>query len=186
MTFVSVMLTRSFKPFPPKAQRTAEYVLQNFQIDAVYSSDLSRAMDTARPIAKALSFPIHPDRRLREIYLGNWQGRLIEEVKRDEEYIQWQAGLYEGNEKETRAELLFRANEVIHEIALKNDNKNVLLSTHGGVVNALLREWLNLQKTDRIKFPGNASISVVNYDIQSKSADILLMGYDGHLNSEGA
>lgn len=165
-----------------QAERTAEYAVKHFRIDAIYSSDLSRAMNTARPAAEALKLPIHPERDLREIYLGNWQGRLLADVKKEEEYQQWEAGLFKGSDKETRAELLARSKEVIHRIAQENEGKSVLITTHGGVVNALMREWLKGSKTDQIKFPGNASISVVDYDVQSRVADILLMGYEGHLN----
>ena len=35
---------------------------------------------------------------------------------------------------------------------------------------------------DQIKVPGNASISVVNYDVESESAEVLFMGYEGHLS----
>lgn len=164
-----------------QAERAAEYVVKHFQIDAIYSSDLSRAMNTAEPVAKALHLPIHREKDLREVYLGSWQGRLIEEVKREEEYRQWSAELCESNDRESTAALLERSKRVIRRIAEENEGKCVLISTHGGVVNALMREWLEARGIDQMKFPANASVSAVNYDVQSGEADILLMGYEGHL-----
>ena len=48
---------------------------QSERVELVFSSDLGRAMETA-----ALMFPNHnalTDKRLREIYLGDWQGKYI-------------------------------------------------------------------------------------------------------------
>ena len=64
-----------------QARETAAYVLKNYKIDAVYSSDLCRAVDTAKPIAKALSLPIKTSEKLREMNLGEWQGMGFDEVK---------------------------------------------------------------------------------------------------------
>lgn len=54
------------------------------QVQLVFSSDLGRAMETAKlmfPQAKLLT-----DRRLREIYLGDWQGKSISELTSQPDY----------------------------------------------------------------------------------------------------
>lgn len=55
--------------------------LRDYPIDAVYSSDLGRARQTAEPLAQAAGLMVIPDARLREIHQGEWQGRLFEEIQ---------------------------------------------------------------------------------------------------------
>jgi broad specificity phosphatase PhoE len=51
---------------------------------ALFSSDLTRAMQTAVSIAGATGLPIFPDQRLREIDAGRWTNRLSDEVAQQE------------------------------------------------------------------------------------------------------
>lgn len=56
-----------------QARRTAAYLQKNFRIDAIYASDLMRAMQTAQPTAAAFGLPICPEPDLREICAGRWE-----------------------------------------------------------------------------------------------------------------
>jgi probable phosphoglycerate mutase len=51
------------------------------RIDVVYSSSLSRALDTARPLAETHDAPLHVRDELREINYGEYQGLLKSEHK---------------------------------------------------------------------------------------------------------
>ena len=57
-----------------QAQLTAQSLLED-RPDVLYSSDLSRARDTARAIAEALDLPLHEHASLRERHFGIWQGQ---------------------------------------------------------------------------------------------------------------
>lgn len=50
-------------------------------IKAIYSSDLSRARQTAQAISTTTGLSIHFDPRLREIHQGDWQGMLVSEIQ---------------------------------------------------------------------------------------------------------
>ena len=63
-----------------QARITAEHITKQYHIDAIYSSDLSRAMKTAEPFAKHVGIETHPETALREIDVGRWTGRLLSEV----------------------------------------------------------------------------------------------------------
>ncbi len=51
-------------------------------IKAVYSSPLERAVETAQPIAAQLSLELISRQGLIEIDIGDWQGKLISELRR--------------------------------------------------------------------------------------------------------
>ena len=66
-----------------QAQRLAAR-LANESISAVFSSDLGRAMQTARPIADALGLELATSPLLREIDCGRWTGRAKDGLARED------------------------------------------------------------------------------------------------------
>jgi broad specificity phosphatase PhoE len=54
--------------------------LRHCEISSIYSSDLTRAMDTAAPIAAILDLPVTPMESLRERGYGEWEGLSLDEV----------------------------------------------------------------------------------------------------------
>lgn len=63
-----------------QARATAE-ALRDVPFDAIYSSDLRRAWETAQALAEVKGLPVHLDRRLREIDQGEWEGLLASEIE---------------------------------------------------------------------------------------------------------
>jgi broad specificity phosphatase PhoE len=71
----------------PKGLRQAKRLaarLKKLKIDKIYTSDLGRAFATTAEIAKHTRVPIVQDPKLREIFLGAWEGMTPKEV--DEMY----------------------------------------------------------------------------------------------------
>jgi probable phosphoglycerate mutase len=67
-------------PLSPEGHRQAELVAQRLAQepwDAVYSSDLTRARQTAEAIGRALGLPVRTDSRLRERSMGQAEGMTI-------------------------------------------------------------------------------------------------------------
>lgn len=110
---------------------------------AVVSSDLCRAVQTARPLADLLGLPVALDPRLRERSLGRWEGLTRDEVGRrhPEEYAHWLAGREDRQAgREPRAELGERA-----EAALAGTvGETVVLVTHSATAIALTGRLLGL------------------------------------------
>ncbi|HEY2637298.1 MAG TPA: histidine phosphatase family protein [Solirubrobacteraceae bacterium] len=68
--------------------------LRGEEIDSLWCSDLSRARETAEIVSAALDLgDPRIDERLSEGRRGEWEGRLFEDVERDEpaEYARWMA-----------------------------------------------------------------------------------------------
>jgi broad specificity phosphatase PhoE len=58
--------------------------LRGTKLEAIYTSDLQRARQTAEAVAAVTGAELRPDRRLREIHLGAWEGRTLDDIRRRE------------------------------------------------------------------------------------------------------
>jgi broad specificity phosphatase PhoE len=106
--------------------------LADVEIDALYSSDLRRAYETAEIVgdAKRLEITAEPD--LREMDVGSWSGLTSEEIATRFPEMTY----HDGEEREAFDE---RAVGALHRIARAHEGGRVLVVTHGGVVRALER-----------------------------------------------
>lgn len=66
-----------------QAQRLVP-MLRTYEIDAIVSSPMERAQQTAQPLAEHLKLEIKTDSALTEMDFGQWQGCSIEELQQDE------------------------------------------------------------------------------------------------------
>lgn len=64
-----------------QAAQLAAHLCQAEQIDAIYASDLQRAIQTIRPTADRAGLPLHTTRALRELDVGLWTGMPYGEVR---------------------------------------------------------------------------------------------------------
>ena len=116
--------------------------------DAIVSSDLSRAADTAAIVSAESSVPVATDVRLREIFLGSWQGLTRAEARErfPDEYAAWQAGSdARRGDGETYAEVGARTVECILEWLDRLGPGSLLLAvTHGGTARATIGTMLSM------------------------------------------
>jgi broad specificity phosphatase PhoE len=110
--------------------------LQNVRFDAVYSSDLVRALETANTIiALQDHLQVHVDPRLREINQGEWEGVQIEEIRAQYAHL-WQVRQVDPVNLrppggETVGEVFQRMHSALDEIAGLYLGGNVLVVSHG-------------------------------------------------------
>lgn len=104
--------------------------LQDTPFDAVYSSDLRRAHETAEIVAAPHGVPVITDIGLREIDVGSWSGLTRAEI---------QERFPEGDrpDGETREEHASRVLAAVERIARANPGRRILVVTHGGTMRAL-------------------------------------------------
>jgi broad specificity phosphatase PhoE len=74
-----------------QARELAERLAAGAPIASLWSSDLSRARETAEIVGQRLGLRPRLDGRLREGHRGSWEGRLLEDVARaePEPYAAW-------------------------------------------------------------------------------------------------
>ena len=63
-----------------QAQIAADY-FKDYNISAIYSSDLLRAYNTALPHARLHGLSVNKDEKLREVFLGEWEGCPIDVLR---------------------------------------------------------------------------------------------------------
>ncbi len=159
-------------PLSPRGWVEAELLarrLSDERIDAIYSSDLARARDTAQVIASRLGKRIAVEPQLREIRLGEWQGLTYGEVR--ERYFTDADPLpaYPVDSAplggETLRELQARLVHAVECIAASNPDRCVLIVTHGACLKVLLCTWLNIELASysRLRFDsGSITEAYVN------------------------
>jgi probable phosphoglycerate mutase len=136
--------------------------------DAILSSDLERALQTARPIVRLPEQAILCDARLRERHLGVLQGLTGEEAAIRQPHA-WgafkarspEAGLEGG---ETLAEFSQRVVGLIEELVRVHAGSRLLLITHGGVLDAAYRHATGMPLNVPRNFPiHNTSVNVLSH-----------------------
>lgn len=146
--------------------------LKNEEIDAIYSSDLARAYDTAKEIAKFHSkAPFFSVEELREHDLGSYTGKSYGSFSWDDR----------PKEIESKKSMRKRSMALLKKVYSNYSGGTVLFVAHGGINKELIRGILDESDDfflDRIE---NTAISV--FDINEKENKILLMNCIKHLES---
>ena len=105
-------------------------------VASVYSSHLVRARETAEIVARELGLEVRVDERLAESRRGTWEGRLLEEIEREEPDL-WAAWRKGGGEfrfpgGESLAEHAERVAAAIADI--RRGRLPALCVCHGGTI----------------------------------------------------
>jgi broad specificity phosphatase PhoE len=107
---------------------------------AIYTSDLARAHETALIVGERLGLSVVTDAALREIDVGSWSGRTIDEIEAEwpGKLGRWRAG-EDVHNGESRAHLASRVERAVLAIGSCHPGERLLLVAHGGVIRALQR-----------------------------------------------
>jgi phosphoserine phosphatase len=104
------------------------------RIDAVYSSDLVRAHETARAVAEPRGLSVTAIRDLRERHFGTWEGLTDNEI-----FARFDpAPDTSWGDGETREEMAARVLDALRRIAAAHPESRVLVVSHGGPLRAVL------------------------------------------------
>jgi len=138
-------------------------------LDAIYSSDLQRAYETAEAVARDRGLPVIPERGLREIDVGEWSGLTTTEI--EERYADGFARHTAGGdgwiEGEPHAVMSDRVVAAVTRIAASHPEGRVLCVLHGGTIRALLAhaEGIDLGEWRRTRSgPANGSVASISVE----------------------
>jgi len=156
-------------PLNDEGRRQAELLadrLKGTDLAGVYSSDLSRARETAEIIAERLDLSVVIVPELRELDYGEWEGMPeIELPKRYPElYAQWRANPAEVRAPggETFGELRDRACPAFERIAKAHAGENVIVVAHKSANRVMLCRLMGIDiKYYREIGQGNAALNVI-------------------------
>lgn len=125
-----------------QARRVGQ-ALAGESLDAVYSSDLQRAYDTARAIAEATGAPLVADPTLRERGFGRFEGRTFAEIESEwpEDARRWRTRDPsfgpEGGER--LQDFHARSVAAAERLVARHPGGSIALVAHGGVLDSLYR-----------------------------------------------
>lgn len=150
--------------------RAAAAKLVDIKINTVYSSDLERAHETARIIAKSIKKAISTTKALRERDMGIFSGWAWDserdpikdllweefELARDNEDLHWNK-----HNGESLHEMSSRVSMFMDSLHTTHKNQTILIVTHGGTINRILEQYKIKSSSDGFRTIGNASILIL-------------------------
>lgn len=176
-------------PLNPEGLRQADALasrLASVSFQALYSSDLGRALETARRIAARTGHGVSQDTRLRERGLGILEGLTREEAlqRHPETFARFSAGgpdyIVPGGESVEQR--LLHAVECLEELGARHPGERVVVVTHGGVLGSLFRRCLGIPPgTPRAFSVLNASWN--QFDFHERRFQLVTWGDVNHLKN---
>jgi broad specificity phosphatase PhoE len=123
--------------------------LSRFRFHAIFASDLTRAIATARPTARRQKLEIQIRAGLREMHFGRWQGLSWGQIRRREPGVadrwlkRFASESIPGAERFQRFKQRVKAE--LRAIVDANRGRCVLVVTHAGVVRVVLADALGMK-----------------------------------------
>ena len=143
---------------------------KDIHIDAVYSSDLDRAVETAGALLRGRNLELHTTRQLREIHMGVWEGDSWGNLS-----YRWPEQMYNFNNDPDRwvvpgaesfARCRARMTAAIAEIAAAHDGQTIGVVAHGMCIKIFLMAVMGIQPNspEAMAHGDNTSVSLLHYD----------------------
>lgn len=120
-------------------------IMQQLQIESVYSSSLSRAYETAELATQELKLTIQKDERLRETNIGAAEGLTHDEIVHKfgahslEKWRSYEERLldFHFENGESKRQMMVRARQVFLDIAQSSNRSTIAVFSHGMIMRAM-------------------------------------------------
>lgn len=161
---------------------------KSINYDAIYSSDLKRAINTAKAVNHK-NLEIHTTNKLREIFGGKWENMYFKDIPLmyPKEFDIWDKSmqLLEMPDGESFKEFSDRISSEIDSIAKDNKGKTVIIATHGTAVKAYLCyvKYSDYAKISEIDWADNTAVTKIEIDDEFKKK-IIFESDSSHLSSD--
>ncbi len=142
--------------------------LSNFDIRAVYSSDLQRAAATAAPIAQVFGLQVVTDPLFREIDQGEWTGLPVEEIERRWPDLWGAARHYNARPGgESPQQVRARSLDGLRAAVAAHPDGGIVVVSHGGTIRWMCAEALGYddRASARLRGLGNGGIVSIKAEI---------------------
>jgi len=131
----------------------------------VYVSPFTRCLQTIEPFANDVGIEPTVDEEVGEVFIGGWEGLSFEEIIGGNEELarrfrEFEAMFSMAPGGESAAELRERVVTAVERMLAWHPRGDVLVVTHGGVINAYLAHVLGIDE-DMFFLPENTSINTV-------------------------
>jgi probable phosphoglycerate mutase len=157
-------------------------VFTSFPIEAVFTSDLVRAANTALPIARDHRCPLEKISEFRELNLGTWEGRTIQEiqVQHPAEYEQRGRDIanYRTPGGESFADLQKRALPAFIKVVGKTQG-DIAIVAHAGVNRVILCHQMQRPLQELFSIPQDyAAVNILSENMGSYRVVVVNMDSD--------
>ena len=159
----------------------------DIHLDYIYSSDLTRAYETAKKIGEVKELPVRKWEKIREVHLGPLQGMTREEIKDKYPITQEKSIITSGIAgTETVEELTERCQSLLDQLEKAHKNDSVALISHGGFISIFLMfmiakdQWASLQRPFVI---GNTSVTLIEWHGGQETPLLHYTNRTAHLDS---
>ncbi|MEH6943974.1 histidine phosphatase family protein [Bacillus sp. JJ722] len=158
--------------------------LQDIEFQAVYSSPSNRTITTTECILGERKQQILTDDSLREIHMGNWEGKTEDEL--DEQDVEmYRAFFYEPHRFEATigesfADVQNRVEQFLQRITSENESGNILVVTHTVVIKVLLKHIKNLSLENLWEPPYIYDTSLTVLEIDNGQMKFVMEGDISH------
>ena len=147
-------------------------------VDAVYSSDLVRAVMTAKILSDKFNLPIIRERGLRETNFGDWEGRFLSDLAKENpngfsnfftrpDKVQPPGG-------ETFLQSQARIMNALDEIIADNEDRNIIVITHGAAIRLIICAalYIPIRKMWAIS-QNNMAVNILTFDEGNFSVELM-------------
>ncbi|WP_024296399.1 histidine phosphatase family protein [Lacrimispora indolis] len=179
-------------PLNEAGQRQAEQVAKGMdsrRVSRVFSSTLTRAVETAEKIGSRQKAEIYSMPQLIEVEFGKWEGMTWEEIMEayPKEYRLWALNPDEVAPPggETQDQVISRCAHAIKEILrITGGREDVAIVSHGATIAYLISYMMRNDPDIESIIVENASITTVNYSPLTEDFMLLEMNDTSHIAEE--
>lgn len=169
-----------------RGQRQAEAAaerLRGLAVDAVYSSPLERAQQTAKPIARAAGVRVRTRKGLIEPDVGDWTGKALGQLRRRKEWrvVQRAPSRFRFPGGESFRQLQQRAADEVEGLAREHPDGRIVCVSHADVIKVIVAHFIGLH-LDLLQRLDISPASITTLHLDPGGATMLLgLNDTGHL-----
>jgi broad specificity phosphatase PhoE len=154
--------------------------LSDFPVQAIYSSPLDRARETAAFLAAEFHLNVVYDAAFLEIDFGRWTGLAVATLEQDPEWLRWnthrETARVPGGE--AMSEVRQRAIDQLDQLARRHDAGCIIIVSHADIIRAILTYCLgwSLDQIHDLEIQP-ASVTIVEW--RDKCGRVVVINHPG-------